>query len=137
MSTAFYPERGLREGCATSPALFNIYHQAAIRIAERKREEAAGENGKQCGIRWSYLPGNRFPPQRRGQQNSDASQKIFTLSLFADDTTVIGHNDEVEEGKRIVERCLLEFEEQTNLDKEEKMVFGDRNSNAWNVDGEQ
>ena len=130
VSTAFYPERGLREGCATSPALFNIYHQAAIRIAESKREEAARENGKQCGIRWSYLPGNRFPPQRRGQQNSDASQKIFTLSLFADDTTVIGHNDEVEEGKRIVERCLLEFEEQTNLDKEEKMVFGDEKNNT-------
>ena len=109
---------------------FNIYHQAAIRIAESKREEAARENGKQCGIRWSYLPGNRFPPQRRGQQNSDASQKIFTLSLFADDTTVIGHNDEVEEGKRIVERCLLEFEEQTNLDKEEKMVFGDEKNNT-------
>ena len=27
-STKFIPQRGLREGCATSPVIFNIFHQA-------------------------------------------------------------------------------------------------------------
>ena len=127
--TTFYPERGLREGCATSPALFNIYHQVAIRIAESKREEAADENEKQCGVRWSCLPGNRLPPQQRVHRNWDTNKKIFTLSLFADDT-IVGHSDEIEEGKRIVKRCIFEFAEETNLDKEEKMVFDDDKNNS-------
>ena len=29
MSTEWIPQRGLREGCATSPILFNIYHAQA------------------------------------------------------------------------------------------------------------
>ena len=29
-STEFIPQRGLREGCATSPVIFNIFHQAVI-----------------------------------------------------------------------------------------------------------
>ena len=32
------PERGLREGCSTSPCLFNIYHQVVMRIAENERK---------------------------------------------------------------------------------------------------
>ena len=35
-STKFIPQRGLREGCATSPVIVNIFHQAVIRVAERK-----------------------------------------------------------------------------------------------------
>ena len=33
MSSAWVPARGLREGCSTSPILFNIYQQAVMRQA--------------------------------------------------------------------------------------------------------
>ena len=36
-STRFIQQRGLREGCATSPVIFNIFHQAVIRVAENER----------------------------------------------------------------------------------------------------
>ena len=35
-STKFIPQRGLREGCATSPVIFTIFHQAVIRVAEKE-----------------------------------------------------------------------------------------------------
>ena len=35
MSSAWLPARGLKEGCSTSPILFNIYHQAVLRQAGR------------------------------------------------------------------------------------------------------
>ena len=40
-SGSWRPERGLREGCATSPTLFNVYHQAVMRKAEEAREAEA------------------------------------------------------------------------------------------------
>ena len=35
-SDHWIPQRGLREGCPTSPVLFNVFHQAVIQAAERK-----------------------------------------------------------------------------------------------------
>ena len=43
LSSEWIPARGLREGCATSPTLFNIYHADAMRIAQSKRKEKAKE----------------------------------------------------------------------------------------------
>ena len=50
------------------------------------------------------------------------------MSLFADDTTIIGMREEVEEGKQIIEKVMGEFEERTNESKEEKMDFGAKDS---------
>ena len=47
MSSAWVPARGLREGCSTSPILFNIYHQAVLRQAR------GGGLGQRPGrLRW-------------------------------------------------------------------------------------
>ena len=49
MSEAWISARDLREGCSTSPILFNVYYQAVIRQAEehwRRVNEATGIVGK-------------------------------------------------------------------------------------------
>ena len=40
-SSSFFPKRGLREGCPTSPIIFNIFHQAVMRVATEMRKEKA------------------------------------------------------------------------------------------------
>ena len=51
-SSSFFPQRGLREECPTSPVIFNIYHQAVMRVATEVRKEKANGTGWDVGIRW-------------------------------------------------------------------------------------
>ena len=50
-TSSFFPQRGLREGCPTSPVIFNIFHQAVMRVATEMRKEKANEKGLDVGIR--------------------------------------------------------------------------------------
>ena len=60
-SEEWTPERGLREGCATLPTLFNIFHQVVMREAEEERKRRAEERGEEVGVKWRWQPGNSFP----------------------------------------------------------------------------
>ena len=51
-SSSFFPQRGLREGCPTSPIIFNIFHQEVMRVATEMRKKNANEKGLDVGIRW-------------------------------------------------------------------------------------
>ena len=75
------------------------------------------------------MPGHSHPPTNvKNTFNSEAKNATITMSLFADDTTIIGMNDEIDEGKQIIQKVMGEFEERTNESKEEKMEFGARDS---------
>ena len=128
-SSSFFPQRGLREGCPTSPIIFNIFHQAVMRVVTEMRKQNANEKGLDVGIRWSYMPGNSLPPvHKKYTINSEARKTEFDLSLSADDTTIIGSSEEIAMGKEITEEVMGEFEEQTNKSKEEHVNFRDLES---------
>ena len=128
-SSSLFPQRGLREGCPTSPVIFNIYHQAVMRVATEVRKEKANDIGWDVGIRWSYMPGNSLPPvHKKYTFNSEAKRTDFDLSLFPDDTTIIGNGQEIDMGKELIEEVMGKFEEQTNKSKEEHVIFGDSES---------
>ena len=124
-SGSWIPERGLREGCATSPTLFNVYHQAVMRRAEQARLEEGEREGRQVGVKIRWQPGNAFPSCNLWEKySSEAESKVVTMSLFADDTTIVGRRDEIEAGTQTVKRIMAEYEEKNNDDKEEKLEFG-------------
>ena len=71
------------------------------------------------------MRGHSPPPNNtKSSFNSEAKNTTLTMSLFSDDTTIIGMSEEIEEGKQIIEKVMGEFEERTNESKEEKMEFG-------------
>ena len=90
--------------------IFNIFHQAVIRVAEKERVHEAEKRNKKVGIDWSFMPGHSLPPKNvKNTFNSEAKNTTLTLSLFADDTTIIGMSDEIEEDKQIIEKVMGEL----------------------------
>ena len=121
------PQQGIeRERCPTSPVLFNIYHQAVIRSAEETRREEILERGEEPGIPWKYVSESNFPSINLWERcNSEASRLYITCSLFADDTTILGLQGEMETGVTKIKEVMTEFEEKNNEGKEERLIFGD------------
>ena len=59
----FIPQRELREECATSPVILNIFHQVVIRVADKERAHEADKRNKKVGIDWSFMPRHSLPPK--------------------------------------------------------------------------
>lgn len=124
-SESWNPQRGLREGCPTSPVLFNVFHQAVMRQGEEARRHEAAEAGMETGLEWHWLPGGGFPGQKLWEKyNSEAQSMRISSLLFADDTTMVGTEEELRGGVAAVKRVMGEFEEKNNEDKEEEHMFG-------------
>ena len=51
-SSGYIPDRGLREGCPSSPVLFNIYHDAVMEDFRTRRTTRARNSGQIPGIEW-------------------------------------------------------------------------------------
>ena len=81
-SSSFFPQRGLREGCPTSPVIFNIFHQTVMRVATEMRKERANENGFDVGIRWSYMPGNSLPPVHKNILSTLNQRELSLICHF-------------------------------------------------------
>ena len=60
-SEAWIPQRGLREGCPSSPPLFNIYHQVSMRVATKARKRQAEELDLDMGLSFKWVPGSSLP----------------------------------------------------------------------------
>ena len=123
LSTPWTPQRGLREGCATSPILFNIYHATSMRQAQMDRIKEAKE---ECGLKWTWRPGNSLPPatSQRNLRNSNRIEFQILDSLFADDSTLVGSMEELSRGKETIKKTMLKYEEVCHDGKEEFKMFG-------------
>ena len=63
-SKVFVLERGLREGCPSSPVLLNIYHAAVMMDFTARRKEASSQGSMDEGIDWiAQVDGGLFRPR--------------------------------------------------------------------------
>ena len=128
-SETWVPDRGLREGCPSSPPLFNVFHQAVMRRAAKERKKRAEEAGMVAGVVVKWVPGSHFPsPSTWEKHNSEAVELVVDKGLFADDTTVVGNKEEMEQGVGVVKEVMGWFEERNNDGKEEELMFGKEGS---------
>ena len=73
-SEVWLPDRGLREGCPTSPGLFNIYHDAVMEDFRKRREKSALEQGKLPGLCWHYKVDGRMVKKGRQRRETDSGK---------------------------------------------------------------
>ena len=120
-SENWLPQRGLREGCPTSPVLFNIFHQVVIRKAEEKRQS---RNSSQVGIPWRHIVQDKIPgPNQFGKYNSECQESHLTMSLFAEDTTMLGAAREIRTGCDAVKKpCRVSRRRTTPSKKRNKSL---------------
>ena len=54
-SRDYEADRGLKEGCPSSPPLFNLYHQAVLADFRIRRKRTAARLGLTAGVEWNFL----------------------------------------------------------------------------------
>lgn len=54
VSSGYLPDRGLREGCPSSPVLFNIYRDAVLQDFRTRRSREAQARGQVPGLEWEF-----------------------------------------------------------------------------------
>ena len=125
LSDEWLPAHGLREGCATSPILFNIYHAESMRKSAEEREKQAKDANKSCGLDWGWKTGSSFPANKATRIKRSSACEKFTItdSLFADDSTLIGWSEELKEGKETIKKEMMKLEEKCHDGKEEIIWF--------------
>ena len=129
LSERYRPRRGLREGCPSSPILFNILHDESIRHAIRTRKRNAEEHGLEgIGLEWKWRKKSRLTYQQKTKRNAhEAETTILDRVLFADDTTMLGKKRELQDcgGMDVSAQAMKDFGQTENEDKREWIVMGE------------
>ena len=125
-------DRGLREGCPSSPPFFNAYHMAVMRDFRARRLKRAGETGHEVGLNWRYKMDSELSLGEREKRRSEdentregrhSKQRRIGDVLFADDTAVIAHANEYPEADSCMKATMQDWEEKCNEDKKELLVL--------------
>ena len=133
-STEYLPVRGLREGCPSSPVLFNIFHDQVVEQIqkERKRRLKEEDEKREVGVVWRWRgEGTRrrdvIWTQKMKKKAFETRKAEISIVLFADDTTIVGEKGEVEKTGEWVEQIMKKWGEAENEDKREWILLGEDN----------
>ena len=122
LSTAFIPERGLREGCPSSPVLFNIYHSGIMEVFRARRLRAAQVNNWVPGLEWTFKVDGKLG-KRRMDRLADSERNVKHMLIgdiaYADDTAIVGEADEARTAEGIFANTITDFAGKINMAKTE------------------
>jgi ribonuclease HI len=121
LSSSFVPDRGLREGCPSSPILFNLYHAGILEVFRARRARAATAAALTPGITWAYKIDGRVG--KRATDRFDAGRhvrrRVFGDFAYADDTGIVGEGQEIHQAENLFNQTIRDFAGKVNVDKTE------------------
>ena len=127
-SSNYTPERGLREGCPSSPPLFNVYHSAVMMDFRKRREDQAKESGHHPGIPWRYRIDGQIMRRAFNRRQARAKERgevdgVLGDVEYADDTMLMGEEEEVLQADRILETTFGDWEQKSHPGKKEILTL--------------
>lgn len=150
VSSEWNPNRGLREGCPSSPTLFNIYHDTVMEDFRARRGKAAKRKGCNPGLEWHYKvdgrlfkrarlrsteenkKGGTHMPEGKGFA-SEVRKTIIGDVMFADDTAILGREEETEVAETILLQTMSDWEQKLHPDKTEKLRISGKGREPYDV----
>ena len=125
MSKVFVLERGLREGCPSSPVLFSVYHAAVMMDFRARRSEAASASQMVEGIDWvAQVDGGLFINKPRSSRKRGRCQLRTVLGdvEFANDTVTCSAASFAPAVEQLFDETLNDWSQRRNVGKTERLL---------------
>ena len=121
VSAMYRVDKGLREGCPSSPPLFNCYHAAVMADFRIRREAEATARGQTPGVVWTVKVDGRLGHGFHSRQHltRKIQEKVIGDVGFADDTTLVGEAEEIRYAEPLLERTMKDWCEKVHPGKTE------------------
>lgn len=134
-SMAFVPERGLREGCPSSPILFNVYHHCSMEVFRARRARKALELQSEPGILWNYKVDGKVGKRRadRTEEGRNTKQRLIGDFAYADDSGIVGEATEVVEAEKLFALTIADFAGKVNAGKTEGLRVSSQAASSYDV----
>ena len=123
-SSPWLTDRGLREGCPSSPILFNIFHNHVMLTFRQRRRHLATMRNNTPGLPWQFKVDGRLT--RTGHCKHSSRGVVSTIIgdvEYADDTQIIGFQDEVALAETLFMDTLSDWAQQEHVDKRENFFM--------------
>ena len=120
-STPYSVDKGLREGCPSSPPLFNLYHHAVMEDFRVRRAQQANQSGYSPGIPWTTKIDGRVHHGYHSRQHlhKKAEQTVLGDIGFADDTSLVGLAAEMSQAEILLETTMRDWQEKVRPEETE------------------
>jgi hypothetical protein len=108
---------GFREGCCTSPILYNLFHAWPLLDFNQKRKDF---------VEICTLPGKPFNTRMKKQLRKKDNMQKHNLSLvsLADDTTLLARGHHFVELENLLCQTLADWKETVKPQKTQRLMIG-------------
>ena len=127
--------RGLREGCPSSPILFNIFHDSLMEVFRARRQRAAEPQGLQPGLPWIRKIDGRASRRKTNREDEGRHLKRVRVEVFAcaDDTAIAGIAEEATAAESIFIAKVSDFSGKVSAHKTESIRVEARGRSLYEV----